>query len=203
MSKHRRGGRQQKSYGGTAGSGGRGGGGGGGNRQGKILYNAGDEPAFIRQFKERTGYQAPLTTDDKHRTLINEINDNDERPRDGDYRKDDEKPQIVQLDANDLSKEEVEVELAKAKEADEEKKCIDSNGRLLFRKPKEKSDDSVAATSKSDIIEMASNKSTKRKNPRPSTTTQKESNHGNSSEKKKTKIQLLSFMNESGIDGDD
>ncbi|CAF2622279.1 unnamed protein product [Rotaria sp. Silwood2] len=200
---HRRGGRQQKSYGGTAGSGGRGGGGGGGNRQGKILYNAGDEPAFIRQFKERTGYQAPLTTDDKHRTLINEINDNDERPRDGDYRKDDEKPQIVQLDANDLSKEEVEVELAKAKEADEEKKCIDSNGRLLFRKPKEKSDDSVAATSKSDIIEMASNKSTKRKNPPPSTTTQKESNHGNSSEKKKTKIQLLSFMNESGIDGDD
>ena len=73
MSRHR--GRQQKSYGGSAGGGGggrgggRGGGcgsgGGGGNRQGKILYNSGDEPAFIRQFKERTGYQAPLTTEDK------------------------------------------------------------------------------------------------------------------------------------------
>ncbi len=69
MSKHRHGGRQ-KSYGGTAG-GGRGGGGGGrgggggGNKQGKILYNAGDEPAFIRQFKERTGYQAPSTAEDK------------------------------------------------------------------------------------------------------------------------------------------
>ncbi len=44
------------------------------------------------------------------------MNDNDERPRDGDYRKDDEKPQIVQLNANDLSKEEVEIELTKAKE---------------------------------------------------------------------------------------
>ncbi|CAF1051461.1 unnamed protein product [Rotaria sp. Silwood1] len=202
MSKHRQGGRQNRSYGGTAG--GRGGGRGGGNKQGKILYNAGDEPAFIRQFKERTGYQAPSTTDDKRRILINEINDNDEQPRDGDYRKDDEKPQIVQLNTNDLSKEEVEIELAKAKEAEEEKKCIDSNGRLLFRKPKEKSDESASTTSKSDIVEMASNKSTKRKNPIPSTTTtQKESNHGNSNETKKTKIQLLSFMNESGIDGDD
>ena len=60
MSRHNRHGGRQKSYGGTAG-----GGGGGSGRQGKILYNAGDEPAFIRQFKERTGYQAPTTTDDK------------------------------------------------------------------------------------------------------------------------------------------
>jgi hypothetical protein len=44
------------------------------------------------------------------------VNDNDERPRDGDYRKDDEKPQIVQLNANDLTKEEVDIELAKVKE---------------------------------------------------------------------------------------
>jgi hypothetical protein len=43
-------------------------------------------------------------------------NDNDEQPRNGDYRKDDEKPQIVQLNANDLSKEEVDIELAKVKE---------------------------------------------------------------------------------------
>jgi hypothetical protein len=64
MSRHRHGGRQQRSYGGTAGGGG-GSGGGGGNRQGKILYDSGEEPAFIRQFKERTGYQAPSTTDDK------------------------------------------------------------------------------------------------------------------------------------------
>ncbi len=65
MSRHRHGGKQQKSYGGNAGGGRGGGGGGGGNRQGKISYNAGDEPAFIRKFKERTGYQAPLTTEDK------------------------------------------------------------------------------------------------------------------------------------------
>jgi hypothetical protein len=44
------------------------------------------------------------------------LNDDDQRPRDGDYRKDDEKPQIVQLNASDLSKEEVELELAKARE---------------------------------------------------------------------------------------
>ncbi len=72
MSKHRHGGRQ-KSYGGNAG-GGRGGGGGGGgrggNRQGKLSYDAGDEPAFIRQFKERTGYQAPLTAEDKVKSCL-------------------------------------------------------------------------------------------------------------------------------------
>ncbi len=59
MSKNRHGGRQQRSHGGTAG------GGGGGNKQGKISYSSGEEPAFIRQFKARTGYQAPLTTEDK------------------------------------------------------------------------------------------------------------------------------------------
>lgn len=44
------------------------------------------------------------------------LNDNDGQGRDEDYRKDDEKPQIVQLNPNDLSKEEVEAELTKAKE---------------------------------------------------------------------------------------
>jgi hypothetical protein len=68
MSKNKRGGRQQRSHGGSAGGGrgGRGGGGGGGgNKQGKITYDSGEEPAFIRQFKARTGYQAPSTADDK------------------------------------------------------------------------------------------------------------------------------------------
>jgi hypothetical protein len=44
------------------------------------------------------------------------IMDSDERPRDGDYRLDDERPQIVQLNETDLSKEEVDLEIAKAKE---------------------------------------------------------------------------------------
>ena len=47
---------------------------------------------------------------------INDINDPDSRPRDGDYRNDDERPQIVQLDATDMTKEEVDVEVKKAKE---------------------------------------------------------------------------------------
>jgi hypothetical protein len=79
--------------------------------------------------------------------------------------------------------------------AEEEKKCIDSSGRLLFRKPKEKSDDTNVAPTKSDIVEMASNKIIKRKTPITTT---------NSDEtKKKAKTQLLSFMDESGFDGDD
>jgi len=86
--------------------------------------------------------------------------------------------------------------------AEEEKKCIDSSGRLLFRKPKEKSDDTNVAPTKSDIVEMASNKIIKRKTP--ITTADKDHNHGNSDEtKKKAKTQLLSFMDESGFDGDD
>jgi hypothetical protein len=51
MSKNKRGGRQQRSHGGSAG----GGRGGGGNKQGKIMYNSGAQPALIRQFKARTG----------------------------------------------------------------------------------------------------------------------------------------------------
>ena len=43
-------------------------------------------------------------------------NETDERPRDGDYRNDDERPQIVQLDPTDLTKDEVDLEIAKAKE---------------------------------------------------------------------------------------
>jgi len=84
--------------------------------------------------------------------------------------------------------------------ADEEKQCTDSSGRLLFRKPKEKSDEIDVPSSKSDIIEIASNKTTKRKN---ATTTPNESDPGNANEKKKTKTQLLSFMDEDGFDGDD
>ena len=57
MSKNRHGGRNNRSRGGSAG--------GGRGRQGKLTYDAGDEPAFIRQFKERTGYKAPATTEDK------------------------------------------------------------------------------------------------------------------------------------------
>jgi hypothetical protein len=57
MSKNKRRGRQQRSHGGSAG--------GGGNKQGKIMYDSGEEPAFIRQFKARTGYQAPSTAEDK------------------------------------------------------------------------------------------------------------------------------------------
>ena len=49
---------------------------------------------------------------------------------------------------------------------------------------------------------MASNKTVKRKNAPVSTTT-KETDSGNTNEKKKAKAQLLSFMDESGFDGDD
>ncbi len=88
--------------------------------------------------------------------------------------------------------------------AEEEKKCIDSSGRLLFRKPKEKPDDIAVPSTKSDIVEMASNKNIKRKTPTTTTTTQKDNDPDNSNEiKKKTKTQLLSFMDESGFDGDD
>ena len=87
--------------------------------------------------------------------------------------------------------------------AAEERKCIDSAGRLLFRKPKERSDEVDVTTNKSDIIEMTSNKPTKRKNPTSTMTKQRDVNHGNTNDKKKTKTQLLSFMDESGIDGDD
>ena len=80
--------------------------------------------------------------------------------------------------------------------AEEEKQCIDSSGRLLFRKPKEKSDD---APTKSDIVEIAgSNKNLKRK-PAAAATTDKNCDET----KKKAKTQLLSFMDESGFDGDD
>lgn len=61
----------------------------------------------------------------------------DEQPGDGDYRKDDEKPQIVQLNASDLSKEEVDIELANAKEGIEFKKKRIFISIMSFLKHKE------------------------------------------------------------------
>ena len=72
--------------------------------------------------------------------------------------------------------------------AEEEKKCVDATGRLLFRKPKDKPDESDAPASKSEIVEVASSKATKRKPPTSDAV----------SEKKKAKAQLLSFMDEGG-----
>jgi hypothetical protein len=90
--------------------------------------------------------------------------------------------------------------------AEEEQKCVDATGRLLFRKPKEKSDESDTGTATSssnnnnkvDIIDMASNKTIKRKQ-----TTNKHEEEKNTSEMKRAKTQLLSFMDEEDIDGDD
>lgn len=72
---------------------------------------------------------------------------------------------------------------------------------MLFRKPKEKVDDADSSTPKSDIVDLVSNKTSKRKTS--TTTTQKDSSAGKTNEPKKTKTQLLSFMDESGFDGDD
>jgi hypothetical protein len=80
--------------------------------------------------------------------------------------------------------------------AEEERNCIDPSGRLLFRKPKEKTDD---VPTKSDIVDVASNKNLKRKPAAAASTADKDCDDT----KKKAKTQLLSFMDESGFDGDD
>ena len=87
--------------------------------------------------------------------------------------------------------------------AEEERKCVDSTGRLLFRRPKEKPDESEAPpAAKSEIVEIASTKAIKRKQP-ATTKSELAKEQGNILEGKKAKTQLLSFMDESGFDGDD
>ena len=90
--------------------------------------------------------------------------------------------------------------------AEEEKNCIDSTGRVLFRKPKEKVESTgneatgSSSMKKSEIVEIASGKSVKRK---PTTNEASNDSNNKNHETKKPKTQLLSFMDESGFDGDD
>ncbi|CAF0748171.1 unnamed protein product [Didymodactylos carnosus] len=140
------------------------------SKRAKLLYDKGHEPAFIRRFKERTGYQAPVDVDEKRRIARHDIDDDDEQ--NDEFRREDEKPQVVQLASSDLSKEEVEKELKRVKEEEDERKCISTTGRLLFRRPQKKTTSvgdepsrSTKSSSEHTIVDVASttSKAIKRK----------------------------------------
>merc|ERR1711942_279283 len=109
-----------------------------------IAYIKGEEPNFLKKFKQQIGYKEDATVEDKFRK-------SDQLPHGPDpdeEEKDDEKPSVVQLRATDLSAEEAEVEWRRCQaEADVRTKDeegvmrgppTDDQGKIRFRKPKKK-----------------------------------------------------------------
>ncbi|XP_041376384.1 uncharacterized protein KIAA1143 homolog [Gigantopelta aegis] len=101
-----------------------------------VQYVQNEEPAFIRQFKEKIGYKEGPDVDTKRQRL-----ESDEEGEDQDSH-DDEKPVVVVLKEGDLTAEEVdkleELEETKKTQADSTKP---KDGKILFTKPTKRDGD--------------------------------------------------------------
>jgi len=110
-----------------------------GRRGGRnIAYTKQDEPAFIRQFKEKVGYKEEPDIEEKR--AAPRFDDSDEE---SDLESDDYKPQVIVLKKGDLTAEEAEKHFAEQVEQDKEDDEEDvPSGRIVFKKPtKRVSDD--------------------------------------------------------------
>merc|ERR1712098_847049 len=83
-------------------------------KRGKINY-IGEEPSFIRQFKQRVGYKEGPSVDTKRQKLDYEEDDRSDT--------EEEKPVVVVLKAGDLTAEEVSQE-NRLKKIEEEETAI-------------------------------------------------------------------------------
>ncbi|XP_033728847.1 uncharacterized protein KIAA1143 homolog [Pecten maximus] len=112
-----------------------------------ISFVQNDEPAFIRQFKQKIGYKEGPNIETK-RQAMPDFDDDDDRPEE-----DDEKPVVVVTRPGDLTAEQAEVaEIKRTKE--EEEKAI-NEGKITFKRPEKRSS---AETNLSDLNPTTSKK---------------------------------------------
>jgi len=93
-------------------------------KRGGVQFVEQDEPAFLKRFKARVGYQEPTSVEDK---FTENQEDGEERPD-----QEDEKPQVVVLKPGDLTAEEADKELEKIPK---EEDLPYSGGKITFKKP--------------------------------------------------------------------
>lgn len=105
--------------------------GGGGNRGG-ISWIKKEEPKFIRQFKERIAYKEQATVETKKKVVDKDLI----------IEKEEDLPQIVQLKSGDLG----EKEYLALKSKEEIENSASSFGKILFKKPSKKVEQSEPET---------------------------------------------------------
>ncbi|KAK7114605.1 uncharacterized protein KIAA1143 homolog [Littorina saxatilis] len=142
------------------------------SKRNKVKY-VGEEPSFIRQFKERVGYKEGPGVDTKRQKLDYEEDDRSDT--------EEEKPVVVVLKAGDLTAEEVSEEDQFKKLIEEEEAIRD--GKITFKKPEKKGEETPADTPEADdqtkpVKDKGKNKDKKKK------------------DKEKKKSSLLSFDDE-------
>ncbi|VDO53740.1 unnamed protein product [Onchocerca flexuosa] len=106
-----------------------------------------EDPPFIQKIKEKLGYKPPPTIENKFSTTAGEgYIENDQDDDDLSQMNQEDRPQIVILDAQkDLDEKELEAELEK-KRIEEDRKKIEE-GKIIFKKPmKRKEQDSGEET---------------------------------------------------------
>ncbi|XP_060081970.1 uncharacterized protein KIAA1143 homolog [Ylistrum balloti] len=115
-----------------------------------ISFVQNDEPAFIRQFKQKIGYKEGPSIDTKRQTVPDFDDDDDDRPE-----ADDEKPIVVVTRPGDLTAEQAEIAEIKYNQEEEEKAIRD--GKITFKRPEKRS------TKESDLSDLNPTTSKKKK----------------------------------------
>ncbi|ESO86783.1 hypothetical protein LOTGIDRAFT_89339, partial [Lottia gigantea] len=101
------------------------------SRKNKVAFIQNEEPAFIKQFKERIGYKEGPNVNTKRDEV--EYDDSDDEGRE----KEEEKPTVVVLKPGDISQEEADKIM---KEAEEPAHKIGE--KITFKKPVKRTNDS-------------------------------------------------------------
>ncbi|VDK47225.1 unnamed protein product [Anisakis simplex] len=103
-----------------------------------IHFVNNDDPPFIKNLKQKVGYKAPATVEDKFAsTTTSGYIEDDKDEDDLSVLKEEDRPQIVVLDTeSDLDEKQVADELKK-QEKEKDQQLI-SEGKILFRKPQKR-----------------------------------------------------------------
>ncbi|XP_055909594.1 uncharacterized protein KIAA1143 homolog [Eupeodes corollae] len=103
-----------------------------------ISYIKPQDPSFLQKLKAQIGYKEGPDVNSKRQKLEDldrnseDEGDYKEGEREGDYERDDEKPQIVVIKSGDLTAEEAEAEKRRI-EKEEAEKPADLSQRIVFK----------------------------------------------------------------------
>lgn len=103
------------------------------NRKRNVAYVDQEEPAFLKQFKQRVGYKEAPDVNAKFQTPAFDDSDDDTPEAD------DEKPQVVVLKKGDLTAAEAEALTEGNKDGNGDD---DTSGKIVFKKPVKRQGDS-------------------------------------------------------------
>uniref|UniRef100_A0A0B6Y8J8 DUF4604 domain-containing protein n=1 Tax=Arion vulgaris TaxID=1028688 RepID=A0A0B6Y8J8_9EUPU len=122
-------------------------------RQG-VKYVNNEEPAFIKQFKEKIGYKEGPDINSKR----NIPNFDEDEEDDGAPEAEEEKPIVVVIKSGDLTAEEADVE---QKQIDEGPAKLDE--KITFKKPIKRSKETAEASTESTVVDKKQKRGNEKK----------------------------------------